>query len=345
MINSIDISDYNKLLKKPAKIVITTHFNPDGDAIGSAMALFHVLKVAGYEVSVIIPNRFPDFLKWIPAGDEIIFFEEDGKNLAKQIIKVADIIFCLDYNALDRIGRMEKSVRGSKAYKVLIDHHPNPKSDDFDLIYSFTSASSTAELIYNFVENTGLKHLINKEAAECLYAGIITDTGSFSFSCNSAGTYKIMVDLIDKGIDAENLHRLIYDNFSESRLRLLGFALSQRMIVMPEFHTAIITLSKQDLKNFDYKIGDTEGIVNYPLSIKEINLAILLTERDNLIRLSFRSKGKFAVNQIAGKYFEGGGHVNAAGGNSYVSIEETMNKIKEILPEFNEQLDYVITMI
>jgi phosphoesterase RecJ-like protein len=337
---TIDFTAFREVLSTKPNIIITTHHNPDGDAIGSSLALYHVLKGAGYQVSVIIPNRFPHFLNWMSESDEMIIFEDD-KN-SEQLIEAADLIFCLDYNALNRIDKMEEPVRFAKGFKVLIDHHPNPKENEFQLIFSTTLASSTAELVYRFAEQIGLKHLINKDAAECLYTGIITDTGSFSYSCNAATTYQIMVELIEKGIDAENLHRLIYDNFSESRLRLLGHALSRKMLIIPELHTAIIALSKQDLTDFKYKTGDSEGIVNYPLTIKEINMAILLTERENLIRISFRSKGKFAVNQIASKYFEGGGHLNAAGANSYISMEETISKIKTILAEFKDLLDYVI---
>jgi len=338
----IDFSLFNEVLNTNPKIIITTHQNPDGDAIGSSLALFHVLKNAGYKVSVIIPNGFPDFLNWMSESAEMIIFDDDKKNTAKQLIEGAELIFCLDFNALNRIDKMEEPVRIAKGFKVLIDHHPNPQVNEFHLVYSLTTASSTAELVYKFVEQKGWKHLINKDAAECLYAGIITDTGSFSYSCNHAVTYEIMVSLIEKGIDAENLHRLIYDNFSESRLRLLGHALSRKMLIIPEFHAAIISLTKQDLTDFNYQTGDSEGIVNYPLTIREINLAILLTERENMIRISFRSKGKFAVNQIASKHFEGGGHKNAAGANSYVSMEETISKIKIILAEFKDDLDYII---
>lgn len=341
MINPVDFTQYNQLINTQPRIIITTHYNPDGDAIGSSLALYHVLKDAGYEVFVIIPNKFPDFLNWMSESENIIIFEEANIK-SKKLIGNADLIFCLDYNALNRIGKMEDTVRSAKGFRVLIDHHPNPQLNDFQLVYSFTRASSTAELVYRFVNQTGLKPFIKKETAECLYAGIITDTGSFSYSCNSIETYQIMVELIEKGINAENLHRLIYDNFSESRIRLLGHALSQKMTIIPEFHTAIINLSKQDLENFNYQNGDSEGIVNYPLSIRNINLSILLTERENLIRISFRSKGKLAVNHIATKYFDGGGHVNAAGGNSYVSMVETVSNIKKILPEFKDDLDYII---
>ncbi len=343
MINLPDFTEYNRLINTNPSIIITTHFNPDGDAIGSALAIYHVLKGAGYEVSVIIPNKFPDFLKWMSASEKIVIFEDAKQNETFKLIKDADLIFCLDYNAMNRIDKMEETIKSAQGFKVLIDHHPNPQINDFQLVYSFTSASSTAELVHNFIELTGLKKFITIEVAECLYAGIITDTGSFSFSCNSAITYKIVASLIEKGIDAENLHRLIYDNFSESRLRLLGFAISQKMMILPEFHTAIITLSEEDLKIFNYQDGDSEGIVNYPLSIREINLSILMTERKDLIRISFRSKGKFAVNKIAAQYFEGGGHKNAAGGNSYISMDETLLKIQDILPKFSENLDYILT--
>ncbi len=339
---TIDFTVFHEVFSTNPNIIITTHHNPDGDAIGSSLALYHVLRGAGYQVSVIIPNRFPDFLNWMSESEKMLIFEDDKNNNSKQLIEAADLIFCLDFNALNRIDKMEEPVRFAKGFKVLIDHHPNPKDSEFQLVYSTTSASSTAELVYEFVEQIGLKHLINKDAAECLYTGIITDTGSFSYACNAAATYQIMVELIEKGIDAEHLHRLIYDNFSESRLRLLGHALSRKMLIIPEFHTAIIALSKQDLTDFNYKTGDSEGIVNYPLTIKEINMAILLTERENLIRISFRSKGKFAVNQIASKYFKGGGHLNAAGANSYLSMEETISKIKIILAKFTDELDYVI---
>ena len=306
------------------------------------MALYHILRKAGHQVEVVIPNDFPDFLKWIPGSKNAIIYEQE-KGKAEEFLQSAQIIFCLDYNAPNRIDSMEKALVSAKGIKVLIDHHPNPEVEAFEYLYSKVTASSTAELVYQFVDAVGLKKYMNIDAAKGLYAGIITDTGSFSFSCNSPAPYRIMAELIELGVDAEQLHRLIFDNFSESKIRLLGSALSEKMVTLPEFHTAFITLSKTDLENFNYKAGDSEGIVNYPLSIKEINLSIMLTERDKLIRLSFRSKGDFPANQIASEYFEGGGHKNAAGGNSNVSMDETIKKIKEILPLFKEQLDFVIS--
>ena len=339
----IKAEDLAAMLRKPARITVTSHHNPDGDALGSAMAMFHILKQTGHKVKVVIPNNYPDFLKWIPENESVIIFESDQQHSAEQAIAASDIIYCCDYNALNRVGKMEKALTEATGMKVLIDHHPNPDENAFNVLFSNTAASSTAELIYEFAQLVGLQSFINQSAAECLYAGIITDTGSFSFACNSPKTYLIIADLIQRGINPERLHRLIYDTFSENRIRLLGYAINQKMIVFDEFRTAIIPLSRKDLDFFEHKTGDTEGIVNYPLSIKNINLSIMLTERDDLVRLSFRSKGKFPANKIARDFFEGGGHMNAAGGNSYVSIEETIEKIISLLPLFQEQLDFVIS--
>jgi len=340
-LNSTDVIKISQLLSRRLKIVITSHYNPDGDAVGSALALYHILTYAGQNVNVVIPNHFPDFLKWIPGSDQAIVFESDQRK-AEDLMQSAQILFCLDYNDPGRVELMEKSLLDATATKILIDHHPNPDSDAFDYLYSDVSASSTAELVYKFAELAGLKKYINIDSAKGLYAGIVTDTGSFSFSCNSPDTYRIMAELVELGVDAEQLHRLIYDNFSESRIRLLGNALGEKMLILPEFHTAFISLTKNDLEKFNYKVGDTEGIVNYPLSIREVNLSIMLTERKGLIRLSFRSKGDFPANQIAKEYFEGGGHKNAAGGNSHLGMDKTIHKLKEILPRFRQQLDFTI---
>ncbi|MCF8365236.1 MAG: bifunctional oligoribonuclease/PAP phosphatase NrnA [Bacteroidales bacterium] len=338
MTNS-DFSSIGNLLRGQGNIIITSHYNPDGDAVGSAMAMYHTIKQINPNVTVVLPNRFPDFLKWIKnAADVVIFDQYDQQNMAGLFNK-ASVIFCLDYNAPSRVESMADTMMAAPATKILIDHHPNPDTAAFNYLLSKISASSTAELVYEFLEESGLTSYINKAAAECIYTGIITDTGSFSFSCNNPKTYRIMAALIEIGVDAEKLHRLIYDNFSESRLRLLGYAFDKKLLILSEYRTAIISLSKQELNDFQYKTGDTEGIVNYPLSIKEINVSILMTERDDLIRLSFRSKGDFAVNRIAAEYFEGGGHKNAAGGNSYLSINDTIEKIKSILPFYQNELN------
>lgn len=339
----VDFSHLAITLSQPLNIVLTSHHNPDGDALGSSMAMFHILRQLKHNVKVIIPNDYPDFLKWIPENESIIIYESEQQGIADQAFAESDFVFCLDYNAMNRVGKMEKALTGAKGHKILIDHHPNPDEKAFNWLFSQVSASSTAELVYEFAHQIGLSRFINKSAAECLYAGIITDTGSFSFACKSPQPYQIVADLIQRGVDPERLHRLIYDTFSENRIRLLGFAINQKMMILPEFQTALITLTRKEMELFDHKIGDTEGIVNYPLSVKHINLSVLLTEREDLIRLSFRSKGKFPANRIAREYFEGGGHTNAAGGNSYTSMEQTVQKIIDILPLFSADLDFIIS--
>lgn len=329
-------------MEHAANIIITSHYNPDGDAVGSSMALYHVLKQIHDNVTVVLPNRYPDFLKWIASSDQAVIFDQNPEEEMNKLFSKSSLIFCLDYNGLSRVNKMEEPIRNASATKVLIDHHPNPEEKDFDFLLSKTSASSTAELVYEFVDSLNLSHLISREAAESLYTGIVTDTGSFSFACNNAQTYRITADLIDRGLNAEHVHRLIYDNYSESRLRLMGYAFDKKLIMLPAYRTAIIWFTKGELEQFNHKTGDTEGLVNYPLSIKEINMSIFMTERDGLIRLSFRSKGDFAVNQIAQEYFDGGGHKNAAGGNSFKTMDETIEKIKSILPLYQHELDYNI---
>jgi bifunctional oligoribonuclease and PAP phosphatase NrnA len=340
-LNQINFQELSHSLSQPQRIVITSHYNPDGDAVGSVMALFHVLRRLNHDIQVILPNRFPAFLDWIVDSDIILFYE-NHKETTAEYIRTADIVFCLDYNALNRTGDMEGSLRGTSALKILIDHHPNPEAATFNMMFHDVNASSTAELVFDFLQKAGLEYLINKPAAESIYAGIITDTGSLSFNCNNPETYRIISRLIEMGVDAERLHRLIYDNFSMYRMKLLGYALSEKMEVIHGLNTAIIPLMMNELEQFNFQQGDTEGIVNYPLSIKGINFSVLLTEKKDRIRLSFRSKGEFPANEIAREYFEGGGHRNAAGGDSFVSMEETVRKIKEILPLYRSQLDFEI---
>jgi phosphoesterase RecJ-like protein len=327
------------LISQPRRILITTHSNPDGDAIGSSLALATYLKKKDHAVQVMIPDPYPDFLAWMDKNEEILIFRQ-SKNECIQAIEQAEIIIAADYNNLGRLHDAAPLVRQSKSIKVLIDHHLNP-SDEFDYLISVSRISSTSELVYNFIEEMGDLHLLDKSIAECIYAGIITDTGSLSYSCNYIKTYLIMAELFRLGIDGEHLHRLIYDTYSESRLRLLGYSISDQLTVLPEFHTAYITLTREDLKRFDHQIGDTEGVVNYALSIKDINLAALFMERDDIVKVSFRSKGTFAVNTLASEYFNGGGHRNAAGANCTTSLDETVRKFKEILPLFQSSLKSV----
>jgi len=318
-------------LASQAKIAIITHVNPDGDAIGSSLGLYNVLVQDAHQVSVVIPNAFPSFLEWMPACRDILIDETDHAKVAK-VIAEAGIIFCLDFNDLKRMDSIGEVYTKSDAVKILIDHHLEP-SKFTDYAISIQETSSTSELIYDFVVGLGKKHLINKDVAECLFVGIATDTGSFSYACNYAKTFEITAELIKCGIDGEHIHRLVYDTYSINRMRLLGYCLSEKLKVFPEFKTAYISLTKEDLDKFVYKIGDTEGVVNYALSIDGITLAALFMERDGNIKVSMRSKGDASVNDICRKYFQGGGHHNAAGGNSYVSMPETLEYFEKLLPE------------
>jgi bifunctional oligoribonuclease and PAP phosphatase NrnA len=338
----LENTDFNLIsekLSQPLRVLVTTHTNPDGDAIGSSLALASYLKKKGHTVQVMVPDPYPEFLAWMSGHEDILIFSSHpGECMAA--IDRAEMIIAADYNSFSRLNDAAPLVRQSNAIKVLIDHHLNP-SDEFDYKISISRISSTSEIIYNLVEALGDLDLLDKNIAECIYAGIITDTGSLSYACNYVKTYLIMADLFRLGIDGEHLHRLIYDTYSESRLRLLGFSISDQLVVLPEYHCAYITLSKEDLERFDHQIGDTEGVVNYALSIKDINLAALFMERDGIVKVSFRSKGSFAVNTLAAEYFNGGGHRNAAGANCNTTLEETVSKFRQILPLYQPMLKSV----
>ncbi len=338
ILDSSVFENIRQLLITPKRIVITSHVNPDGDAVGSSLGLFWFLSGMGHQVQVIIPNSFPPFLSWLPGCDQI--FHHKGNSAASiQCIESADVIFCLDFNALNRLDSLEGCVRNSKGVKILIDHHAQPLQE-FDHAISVIETSSTSEIIFDFIDAFDLPHLIDKKVAECLFVGIMTDTGSFSYGCNYENTFLIVARLISLGIDVEHIHRLVYDTYTESRMRLLGYSLSEKLKVLDKYHTAYISLTRKELRHFKHRIGDTEGIVNYALSIRGINLAILLMEREKYIRVSFRSKGNFSVNDLARRYFNGGGHRNAAGGNSFTTMENTLQKIHDILPLLKDQLNY-----
>ena len=318
------------------KILITTHTNPDGDAIGSSLALYGYLMKKRHDVRVMVPDPDPAFLQWMPYHENLLVFSKDPEP-CKRAIEEAELVFSVDYNSLERLEEATPFVRQAHGKKILIDHHKDPEPG-FHRMASDITVSSTAEMIYNLIVEAGDIALIDKDIAACIYAGIITDTGSFSYSCNNEKTYHITAHLIASGIDGEHIHRLVYDTYSEDRLRLLGFSLSERLVVLPEAHTAYISLSKEDLLRFHHQVGDTEGIVNFALSIGDINLAALFMEREGVIKISFRSKGHFSVNDLARKHFEGGGHNNAAGAYSHVSLKETIHKFLAILPLYKEKL-------
>jgi len=343
MLTSNEISELKLLLTQKKNIVITAHTNPDGDAIGSSLAMYHYLSKLGHIVKMMVPNQFPDFYAWLPESDKIIIYENDAKS-SQKLLKEADIIFSLDYNALSRLGVLADIVKNTTGTRILIDHHIDPERESFDYCYSSTNTSSTGELVYDFITMLGYENIIDKKIGEAIYTCIVTDTGSFSFSCNRPDTYIITSKLISLGVDAEKIHKLIFDTYSENRLRLLGFAISNRMVVWEEFHTAIIYLTKSDLNKYNYHVGDTEGVVNFPLSMGKINLSILITEKDSKLRISLRSKGSFSVNELSRAHFNGGGHRNAAGGKSSESIDELITRIKSVIIENKEQLNYKISL-
>ncbi len=329
----IDISKYTKQLSKlfsaSENILIICHINPDGDAVGSQLALYHYFNSKGKKVSLLAPNYLQDFLLWMDGADQINIFIKDRKK-GRQLIESADLIIMLDFNQTGRLGETEELVIASKAQKVVIDHHLNPE-DFADLLISDSTKCSTSELIHEVVCEVNGGNFMSKSYAEALYVGIITDTGNFEHGTYSSKTFRIVADLLDTGIVKERIINLIYNNFSSDRLRLQGFALNQRMVVLPEFQTAYIYLSKEDLKSFNHVKGDTEGFVNMPLSIKGIDFAVLFIEKENFIKLSFRSRGHFPSNEIASLYFSGGGHLNASGGEYSDNLENTINYFLEVL--------------
>ncbi|MBC8321896.1 MAG: bifunctional oligoribonuclease/PAP phosphatase NrnA [Bacteroidetes bacterium] len=343
MLTNNEISELKLLLNQKKKIVITSHTNPDGDAIGSSLAMYHYLTKLGNTVNIVLPNKFPNYYNWLTDSDKILIYEKQSK-LSQKLLVEAEIIFSLDYNAISRLGALTEIVLGTSAKRILIDHHIDPEIENFDYCHSTVETSSTGELIYDFITKAGDEKLIDKNIAEAIYTGIVTDTGSFSFSCNRPETYLITSKLISHGVNAEKIHKLIYDTYSENRLRLLGYAISNRMVVWEELHTALIYLTKSDLKKYNYKVGDTEGVVNYPLSMEKINMSVLITERDNKLRLSFRSKGDFSVNELAKAHFNGGGHKNAAGGKTSETIDELIDRLKTVMGDYKKQLNYIISL-
>lgn len=327
-----------KFLSAPRKIAIIMHKSPDGDAIGSSLGLYHFLVKLKHRASVITPNGYPDFLKWMKGTDKVIDYSQKP-NDALKAIRSAELIVCLDFNALKRIEELGKEVAKSKALKLLIDHHPQPE-DFADFALHTIHASSTAELVFDLIGMLGEKKKIDAAIADCLYAGIMTDTGSFRFSSTTVHTHKVAAELMERGAEITKVHHLIDDNNREVRMKLIGYALLEKMKIFPEYATGFISLTQSDLKRFDYQDGDTEGLVNEPLSIKGIMFSALFTEKanDERIKISFRSKEKFDVNLFARKHFNGGGHLNAAGGNSDLSMDETILKFLELLATYKEQL-------
>jgi nanoRNase/pAp phosphatase (c-di-AMP/oligoRNAs hydrolase) len=325
-----DIQAIQLLLSTPKKIAIIPHRGPDGDAMGSTLGLYHFLLKNNHHPVVVSPNEFPDFLAWMPGSETVKIYEKDKENCTK-ILEDAEVIFTLDFNALHRTGEMETVLEKLTAPFIMIDHHQKP--DDYaTFTYSDTSFGSTCEMLYNFILFLGKKEDIDKTIGTCIYTGILTDSGSFRFPKTTGNTHRIVAELIDLGVENTEIPTLLFDNSSYGRLQLLGRAL-QNMKVITEHKTAYTTLTQDELNAFDYVKGDTEGIVNYGLSIKGILFTAIFIENtaEKIIKISFRSQGDFDVNQFARDHFHGGGHRNAAGGKSEVSMEETINKFEDLV--------------
>ena len=327
-----DIQSIIQLLSTPKKIAIIPHRSPDGDAMGSTLALYHFLLKCNHQPIVIAPNEFPEFLAWMPASEKVLIYENDRARTTA-ILEESDVIFTLDFNALHRTGEMEKVLSQLTAPFIMIDHHQKP--DNYAAYtYSDTQFGSTCEMIYNFILMLDKKDYIDKTIATCIYTGILTDSGSFRFPKTTGATHRIVANLIDLGVDNSQIPALLFDNNSYNSLQLLGRAL-QNMVVFPEHKTAYIALSQKELDEFHYAKGDTEGIVNYGLSIKGILFAAIFIEHrdENIIKISLRSQGDFDVNQFARDHFNGGGHINAAGGKSNLSLQETIKKFEHLITQ------------
>jgi phosphoesterase RecJ-like protein len=325
------------LLATPKKVVITMHQKPDGDAMGSTLGLFHFLQQFGHQAKVISPTNWAPFLNWMPGVDGVMDYER-FTDAANELIKNADWIFCLDFNTLGRTKKMEEVLNAAQGQRILIDHHQEPQEEKFAFGVSDTTKSSTCEMVYDFITASGNGDKITNEVAQCLYAGLMTDTGSFRFPGTSANVHRMVADLKEKGLKHTPIHEALFDNGTETRLRFIGNVLLNRMEVFYEYNTALIAVPQEDLIKYDLRTGDTEGLVNYPLSIEGIKFAAIIIDRGEERKCSFRSKGDFDVNTFARTYFNGGGHYNAAGGASLKPLPEVVEDFKKAMKENRDKL-------
>lgn len=329
-----DIECLKAIIAEGSLFVLTCHAGPDGDALGSTLGMAHYLRELGKEALVIVPDAFPDFLAWMPGAQDIVRFDKH-RDKAELMLAAADVIFAMDYNALSRVDDMGALISKSKAKKVLVDHHLQP--DSFcNLMFSYPQLSSTCEVVFRLVVAMEGYERLTKAACECIYAGMVTDTGCFSYGPCTQEVYLIISMLMQKEINKDRIYNKIYNNYSEGRLRLMGYVLYKKMRVFPEYHTALITLSREEMKRFEFNKGDTEGLVNIPLQMKGIYFSAFLredTEKD-LIRVSLRSQGTFPCNKFAAKYFGGGGHLNASGGQHNGTLKEAINIFEKAIEEF-----------
>lgn len=325
------------LLGSPRKVVITTHQKPDADAMGSSLGLAAVLKKLGHQVTVVSPTNWAGWLNWMSGVDQVIDFEHNREKVAG-ILNDTELLFCLDFNIFHRTKHLAGLLAAANCTKILIDHHQEPDTPNFNYGISNTEKSSTCEMIYDFIQESGNDHLLDQDIAAALYAGVMADTGSFRFPAASASVHLMVARLKATGLNHTKVHENVYDNFLENRLRFIGHILSNRMEVYYELNTALIAISKKDLLRYQIKTGDTDGLVNYPLSIQGIKMAALVIDRDEERKWSFRSKGDFDVNTFARRHFEGGGHFNASGGRSSDSLESTVHHFQQVIKNYAEEL-------
>lgn len=339
MSKELFFNNFRSFISKYKKVVIVSHVNPDGDAIGSSLAFYFFLQKFGIDVKIIIPNDFPSFLAWMPGIENILVFDKNSEK-GVEYLNAADLICYIDFNHPSRTGLVHNDLcHCSKTPKMLIDHHRDTDYSQFEAYLSELETSSTAELVAELIQSQGFDKYLDDKIATCLLVGIMTDTGSFAHSIYHPETFEICGKLISPTVDYQLIHSKIYNTFSENRLRLLGYSISERMVTLDEYHTAYIYLTKADLERFNYQVGDTEGVVNFPLMIDNIKMAVLITERQGVIRFSFRSKGDFSVHEVARAHFNGGGHTNAAGGTLECSIEQAIEKLLAVLPQYKALLN------
>lgn len=338
VIAQAEVDHVEKWFERAEKIVIVSHVSPDGDAIGSSLGLYHFLTSQEKTVNVIVPNAFPEFLHWMPGAKEVIVYDK-YKEYADKLINEADVLCCLDFNVLSRIDEMEEVVKNTPARKMMVDHHLYP-GDFCRITISHPEISSTSELVFRLICQLGNFSDITKEGAECIYTGMMTDTGGFTYNSNDREIYYIISELLSKGIDKDEIYRKVFNTHSEGRLRLMGYVLYDKMQVFPEFNSALIWLDASEQKRFQYKKGDTEGFVNIPLSIKDVRFSVFLREdtEKKMIKVSLRSVGTFPCNKVASEFFNGGGHLNASGGEFYGTMEEAINLFKQALVKYQDLL-------
>lgn len=336
MIDASTANKINDIFRTNQPVVIISHRNPDGDAIGSSTALALYLHKRNVPVHVIIPNEPPEFLKWLPGSNLVSIFRDDSKK-CKELLQEAGTLIFLDFHEPDRIDEMKLEISASNAYKILIDHHQDP-SDFADITISETWRGSVGEMIYELMVDLGGKAMIDQDIATCLYVAIITDTGNFKHSSSYPNVFHVIGELMEYGIDKDQIYTRVFDAYSEHRMKLMGYCLLEKMVVLPQYNTAYISLSREELEKFNHRIGDTEGFVNLPFSIEGIRMTALFIEKKGHVKISFRSKGKFSVNDFARKHFTGGGHTNAAGAQDYLSLNDTVKKFESLLANYEKEL-------